>query len=64
MLTRIRAVADQALARIVPQAEASACPHTYPDYKCYNHVKYQRTCYRNVDCSTSSCSAWQPIGSC
>ncbi|WP_112238823.1 hypothetical protein [Kribbella monticola] len=64
MLTKLRAVADQALARIVPQAEASACPVTYYDYKCLDHVKFRRTCYRNVECATISCGAWQHIGSC
>jgi hypothetical protein len=48
----------------VPQAEASACPHTYYDYKCLDHVYFRKTCYRDVECVTTGCGSWQHIGNC
>lgn len=59
MLSKINRVADRALARIVPSKEAAAaCPTlSYYQYKCVEHLKYRRHCYRNYMCYTT-CGPW------
>lgn len=62
MINKLNGLADSLVARIVPQAKADACPHTYYDYRCNNGRQQRRTCYRNVECYTLSCGNWSGTG--
>jgi hypothetical protein len=62
MIAKLNALADRLVARVVPQATASACPHTYYQYKCVEHSNYRRLCYRDVECFTTNCSGWVYAG--
>lgn len=65
MVTMLNRLADRALARVLPSAEAAAgcTPSTTYQYKCTEHVKYRRQCVRNSMCYTT-CYAWVSYSHC